>query len=349
MKPNHGAVEESGLTLSLNCSLIKWMGLNRRRLFSKGKQSSERSIFSRELENQKGAVHLFLPLLVLAAVVIVSANIPTTKKYDSPVQGVYIARPGNGNDNSNPGKPETATSSNQSSNQGERSEETKVKQETKTTGGQQTKIELKGNETKRNLEGKIQQKGNSLVIQAEIKTASEEATSATLEDLRSVSKFPLRIDTTTNQLIMTKNGVERVLTVLPAKAVQNMLKAHLKKGLGPKFFAGATPSASAIATASATPSSTESASPTPDASATATPTEEPIATDSADIIVLSEQISLEENDEQFVYKIPAKKNLKVFGLIPVTTNLTGYVSAETGALIKEQESLLAKILDFLSP
>lgn len=118
---------------------------------------------------------------------------------------------------------------------------------------------------------------------------------------------------------MTKNGVERVLTTLPAKAVQNMLRAHLKKGLGPKFFQ---------ATASATPTATPSA----------TPEEEPIASDSADITVLENQISLEEENGQIVYKIPAKKKLKLFGFIPVTSDLTGFVSAQTGILIEERQS-----------
>lgn len=313
------------------------MGINRRGLFPQG------------FGNQKGAIHLFLPVVILGvAAVIVSTNIQTTTRYSNQVQGIFIAKQTNGG-NSESNRLDNPGNSNSSGNQG-RSEEAKLKQETR-TNNEPTKTDIKEDQIRtKTFQGttniRVQQKKNESLTETE--TEDEEASGSsdqggTLQELRSISKFPLRIDLATNQLIMTKNGVERVLTVLPAKAVQNMLRAHLKKGLGPKFFEGATPSATPIATSSASPSPASSATPS------ASPTEEPVASESAEITVSAGQITLEESDGQFVYKIPAKKHLKLFGFIPVTTNFTGFVSAETGALIKEQQSLLSRILDLLSP
>lgn len=285
--------------------------------------------------NQKGAVHLLIPIIVLVAgTVFSSAYIPTTTNFSTSSQVL-------GEGKSNPRAAEQARGSSE-----------KAPQQAKESSQKETEKKSESNkqiEKQSSLPAKMNLQSEDSISETEVDTEFEEdedgveieasgSAQEGLEDLRSISKFPLRIDTTTNQLIMTKNGVERVLTVLPAKAVQNMLRAHLKKGLGPKFFGDATPSATPTSTPSATPS--------------ATPTvilDEPEATESAEITILTDQISIEEEDGQTVYKIPAKKHLKILGIIPVTTNFTGFVSADNGALIKEQESLLSKILDFLSP
>lgn len=323
--------------------------------------------------DQKGATHLLLPVVVIALVIFVGANVQTTTKYGAQdVKGLVAKNDERGN------------SSNSDSGRGNSSEQ-KIRQEIRTSD-ERIKTEIREDRIRidirqDNSRTRIQQRGNEFLIKTKIgdedKDDDDEATESGEEDedeatdsaeededegdvvqeLRAISKFPLRIDLATNQLIMTKNGVSRVLTVLPAHAVQNMLRAHLKKGLGPKFFSGATPSAQPSASASATPSASASASPSasasasPSASATvsASPTGEPIATTSTNLTILENQISLEEKDGQIVYKIPAKKHLRIFGIFPVSTDLTGFVSAETGVLTQEQESLLARILDLLSP
>ncbi|MBI2020752.1 hypothetical protein HYS94_05085 [Candidatus Daviesbacteria bacterium] len=322
---------------------------------------------------EAGAVHLLLPVAIVVAVVLISANVQTTTQDDNNIQGVLIAK--DGEDNGNSGSSGKGSSNSESSNnsgsnsnsgsgksQGGPSEEVRIKQEIRTSD-ERIKTEIREDLTRidvyqGNTKTRIQQKGNEVIIKTEIEMEDDEASESgeeeasgsadegeIVQELRAISKFPLRIDLSTNQLIMTKNGVERVLTVLPAKAVQNMLRAHLKKGLGPKFFQGATPSA----TPEGTPSATATPSGEPTSTPSASPTEEPIATESAQLTILESQISLEEDQGQIVYKIPAKKHLKVFGLIPITTDLTGFVSAETGALLREQESLLARLLDLLSP
>lgn len=298
--------------------------------------------------NQKGAVHLLIPVIILAVVSLVTlSKVQTTTTFDdSGVAGIsaksqnksangnkptVVTNKGVSSDEKGKGAPQAATT-----NKIEKQEDKAKKIEIKDVGDAETEEEVEDAEDET-------EEGTPSASPPDTKE---------VQQLRSISKFPLRIDVTTNQLIMTKNGVERVLTVLPAKAVQNMLRAHLKKGLGPKFFQ-ATASATPIGTPSASaspPSATPSGSPSATSSATpsATPTEEPIATESATITILEDQISLEEDNGQVVYKIPAKKKLKIFGLIPVTTDLTGFVSAQTGVLIKENESLLSRILSLLS-
>lgn len=309
--------------------------------------------------SQKGVVHLALPIIgLIAAAVLISANVQVSQGFgDQNVQGL-IAK---GDDDSRSGSSDDKKNNNSDSNSGKGKSENRIRQEIRTSDERikteiredRVRIDIRQQDTKT----RIQQKGNEILIKTKIELEEEdEATPSggddegeVVQELRAISKFPLRIDLATNQLIMTKNGVERVLTVLPAHAVQNMLRAHLKKGLGPKFFRSATPSALPSTTPSGTPSASASPSAEPSATPSASPTEEPIATESAELTVLEDQISLEEANGQVVYKIPAKKHLRVFGFIPVSTNLVGFVSADTGALIREQQSLLARILDLLSP
>lgn len=320
--------------------------------------------------NQKGAVHLLLPIIVLVvAAVFVSANVQTTQRLnnDQDIQGV-LAEKGK-NSNSSVDSNQVSTTNKEGS-----SKEVKIKQEIRTSD-ERVKTEIREDKGRadireENTRTKLERRGNELLIKTKIESEEDEATEGGSEDeedeateladededddegelvqeLRAISKFPLRIDLATNQLIMTKNGIERVLTVLPAQAVQNMLRAHLKKGLGPKFFRDLD--ASPSATPDGTPSATASPSAEPSGTPSASPSEEPIASESADLTVLEDRITLEEIEGQSVYKIPAKKHLRLFGLIPITTNLTGFVSADTGVLIREQQSLLARILDLLSP
>lgn len=297
--------------------------------------------------NEKGAIHLFLPIIAIIAISVIgvtASNVTTTIRFSA--TGVLgeneIAK--QAAEQTKEATKKAAEQAKESAQKAKEQESSKAKTQIQTEGTkQETEIEISdGQKIKTKIEDdgatkvEIEQKDQKIKFEAkneqtELEIEDEEEASESgdddnkegLEELRSISKFPLRIDPTSNQLIMSKNGEERVLTILPAKAVQKMLKAHLKKGLGPKFFENATSSAF--------------------------PPEGPIATESAGVTVLEDQISLEETEGQITYKIPAKKKLKLLGFIPVTTDFTSFVSAETGALIKEQESLLSRILDTLSP
>lgn len=281
--------------------------------------------------NEKGTIHLFLPIIAIIAISVIgvtASNVTTTTRFSA--TGVLgeneIAK--QAAEQTKEATKKAAEQAKKSAQKAKEQESSKTKTQIQTEGTkQETEVETSNGQK---IKTKIEDDGAAKIEiedEEEASGSGDDDNEEDLEELRSISKFPLRIDPTSNQLIMSKNGEERVLTILPAKAVQNMLRAHLKKGLGPKFFEDATPSA--------TPS--------------ATPTEKPVATESADVTVLEDQISLEETEGQITYKIPAKKKLKLLGFIPVTTDFTSFVSAETGALIKEQESLLSRILDALSP
>ncbi len=60
------------------------------------------------------------------------------------------------------------------------------------------------------------------------------------------------------------------------------------------------------------------------------------------------QVKLIEKDDQLVYEIKGKKKLKVFGIFTVSADTTGYVSAETGEVVSQEEPLLTKFLNILS-
>lgn len=277
--------------------------------------------------NQKGVIQLFVPAAVLILLVlgVTASSITTTTNFPASPQVLGE------NEAAKKAAEQAKEAAQKKAEQIKESSNIKVQIQTEgnkkeieaeTSTGQKIKVKVEDDGA-----GKIEIEQNKQKLKYELEDENEASESAEVQQLRSISKFPLRIDPSTNQLIMTKNGVERVLTVLPTKAVQNMLRAHLKKGLGPKFFEDAT--------SSATPSGTT--------------TEEPTTTESAGVTVLEDQISLEETDGQIAYKIPAIKKIKIFGIIPVNTNFNSFVSAETGTLIKEQQSLLSKILNFLSP
>ena len=301
--------------------------------------------------NQKGAIHLLLPVLLLATgTIFASALVNTTTKYPASAQvlGKDESAQNNEGQDEESSQKEAEKAKESAQKETEQKKESDQKVEEKNREFVKVNLQSEGNKSETEIETKSGQKIKTKVeddgktkveVEDEVKTdASGSAAESDLQELRSTSKFPLRIDPTTNQLIMSKDGVNRVLTVLPAQAVQNMLRAHLKAGLGPKFFEGATPSATPASTASSSLSATPTAA-----------LGELVSSGSGEITVMTNQISLDEEDGQAVYKIPAQKRLKLLGVIPVTTDFTGYVSAENGALIKEQESLLSRILGFLSP
>lgn len=169
--------------------------------------------------------------------------------------------------------------------------------------------------------------------------------------------FPLMVNLETNELIVTTPKGQKVVTVLPDKAVQNMLAANVIDQLGGKggllwleYQASFTPTA----TPSATPTATESATPTPGEEATeageleVSPTPVPTVPEE-EIPPVEEVISLTTTkDGVLAYEIPGVKFKKLFGMIKIKLDRTAIVSAETGELLGIKEALLAKILDLLS-
>ncbi|MBI4062352.1 hypothetical protein HY410_00360 [Candidatus Gottesmanbacteria bacterium] len=157
--------------------------------------------------------------------------------------------------------------------------------------------------------------------------------------------FPLMVNLETNELMVTTPKGTKIVTVLPDKAVQNMLAANVLDQLGGKggllWLANqATPSATPIATPSAEPS------PTGEASASGTPTATPaevVESQTGEQIVLTEQA-----DGTLVYRIPGFKNKKFLGIFAVSLARIAVVSAQTGELIAIEQNFLSRILDTLS-
>lgn len=124
------------------------------------------------------------------------------------------------------------------------------------------------------------------------------------------SSFPIQVDLATNQLIASTPAGVKILTTLPDQAVQNMLAANVISRLDPKDLANKA--------------------------------------SIGELKSVSDIISLGERNSLPVYEINGLKEHKLLGFIPVTTELKAIVSAETGELIDQEQSILAKITALLS-
>ena len=167
--------------------------------------------------------------------------------------------------------------------------------------------------------------------------------------------FPLMVNLETNELIVTTPKGTKTVTILPDKAVENMLAANVLDQLGGK---GGILWLSNQATPSAAPTSTPSASPTPNEEVTPsgilTPSITEIATSTPTPEVspepeLTEQIVLTQiEDGTIVYKIPGIKFAKFLRLFDVELKRTAVVSAETGELLSIEQDFLSQIISLLS-
>lgn len=156
----------------------------------------------------------------------------------------------------------------------------------------------------------------------EVEIATEESElELKRQKIKARTGFPLTIDVATNQLIVTRpDGTTKAVSVLPDQAVSNFIR-HKKVDLinfeEPPIGSGSGET-------------------------------DNTGTGSADL-ENNTKIELVEYDNQIAYEIKGKKKLKLFGLIPVETDTTGYVSAETGDVIGQDEPLITRIFDLLSP
>ena len=125
------------------------------------------------------------------------------------------------------------------------------------------------------------------------------------------SNFPLQVDLNTNQLIVTTPAGQKVVTVLPDRAVQNMLAANVISRLGPPTIRQAVEGGE--------------------------------TTTAAQIIQLGLRAGVP------VYEIPGIRDFRLLGFIPVSAPATAIVSAETGELLATEQPLLSRIVDLLSP
>lgn len=125
------------------------------------------------------------------------------------------------------------------------------------------------------------------------------------------TEFPLSIDVGTNQLILTTSEGQKVLTVLPDQAVQNLLAT------------GIINSVNAIQAS--------------DISTTST------------LGPVDSVVQLKVRNSEPIYEIDGTKIFRLFAVIPVSQPVKAIVSAETGELVTKQQSFFTNVIDLLSP
>lgn len=130
-------------------------------------------------------------------------------------------------------------------------------------------------------------------------------------NIGALSNFPLQIDLNTNQLIASTSAGPRVLTVLPDVAVQNMLAANVISRLGPPAIRQAVQTGT--------------------------------VTSVADVVKLGEINGVP------VYEINGLRDFRLLNFIPITLPVQVSVSAQTGEVVDQSQSVITRIVDFLSP
>lgn len=127
------------------------------------------------------------------------------------------------------------------------------------------------------------------------------------------TSFPLSVDLSTNQLTVTTPAGSRVVAVLPDQAVKNMLAANALDRIGGLALAE-------------------------------------IVREASPSVTLSQAITLAADRLGGpVYQIEGLKRHRLLGFLPVSLPRTVVVSAETGAEVEVRQSLLARLVDLLSP
>lgn len=149
------------------------------------------------------------------------------------------------------------------------------------------------------------------------------------------TSFPLSVNLDTNELIVTTPAGEKIVTVLPDKAVENMLAGNVLDQIGGKGALNWIESSveSSPSAEEATPASSF------ESTATGTLTE---GEEEAEIELT------QTSDGTIAYEIPGIKKKKLFGLFDVTLDRVAIVSAETGELLGTRESLLQRVINLLS-
>lgn len=116
--------------------------------------------------------------------------------------------------------------------------------------------------------------------------------------VRASTRFPLSINPETNEFVVTTPAGQKVVTILPDQAVENMLSKSILSDVDEKEG--------------------------------------------------EESIEIEIRSNELVYKVKGEKNHKFLGFIPLRTAITAFVSANTGELTAQEQSLLSRIINILS-
>lgn len=289
--------------------------------------------------SQQGFVHLFLLAGALAATgILASLLIQTSKVYPQSTSTAVLGESENNTRTQNQmmeqqreqmnvqleaTKQETETeNSNEQKNKPEVTDD-KTKEKEVEQGDLKSKNEAENVKTEAETENLNRQK-NELKQENSGNTENEAANELEKEGIKIATEggqpifarnriaarvnFPLSVDPLTNSLIVTTPAGQKTVTVLPDKAVQNMLN-------------------NGIISQVASPSANE---------------------ETKNLGSLNGMVDLEDRNNEMVYKVPGVKTSKIFGLIPVSMPVTAYVSAQTGNLVTKEQSLLANLIQLLS-
>ncbi|OGE65882.1 hypothetical protein A3H85_02410 [Candidatus Daviesbacteria bacterium RIFCSPLOWO2_02_FULL_40_8] len=127
--------------------------------------------------------------------------------------------------------------------------------------------------------------------------------------IAALTDFPLSVDVNTRQLIVTTPAGQKVVTILPDQAVQNLLNTNIVNKIDTQ--------AGEIA--------------------------------GGELGDLTGTVKIEIINDKIVYRIKGVKTHKFLGLIPVSAQTTAIVSAESGELVSQEQPLLTTVIDLLSP
>ena len=132
----------------------------------------------------------------------------------------------------------------------------------------------------------------------------------TSNQVAALTNFPLSINIETKELIVTTPAGQKIVTVLPDEAVANLLVTGI---------------INRVETASSD------------------------ATTQGQLGALTGVVKLEIRNNEVVYKVKGTKTHRMFGFVPIDTQTTAFVSVNGGMVVAQQRSVLANVVDFLSP
>lgn len=128
-------------------------------------------------------------------------------------------------------------------------------------------------------------------------------------NVAALTDFPLSIEVGTNRLIVNTPAGQKAVTVLPDQAVENLLATGIINRIEQQSDTAITD----------------------------------------ELGQLSGVVKLEVRNSEVVYKVKGAKIHNLLGFIPVETSTTAFVSVENGQTVAQEQSLLASVVDFLSP
>ena len=160
---------------------------------------------------EQGFTHLLAVLVFgFLAVLLTSSLIPINRHFNdgkSNVAGVYLAKDGNSDDSG----ASSGSSGPNSGKSGSSDEEVEVETKVKSTGE---------DETVKEVETELEKE--------DVKIATAPGQIAVVnKSVGALSTFPLSVNPTTRQLTVTTPAGSKVVAVLPEKAINNMLAAHI--------------------------------------------------------------------------------------------------------------------------